>query len=127
VERGTPVSIEVTRLFAPYAILPVQIVHPPADHWLQRLYVAILGDALRCLEGKGPPSHLGSRRDGARRWHEAWQWVLSDAESCFSFATVCSVLQLDMRAVRQQLTHRFALPRPWLRWPRQRPVSPDVG
>ena len=64
-------GVALTRLFAPDALLPVQVVHPPAEHWLQRLYLAVLGDALHCLEGKGLPSHICSRRDRPRRWQEA--------------------------------------------------------
>jgi hypothetical protein len=34
--------------------------------------------------------------------------VLSDAEYCLSFTTVCSVLNLDAEAVRRQVRHRVA-------------------
>jgi hypothetical protein len=95
------------RLLTPSVLLPAQIASPWADRWLRRLCRAILEDALACLEGKGPPSNMGSDHDGARREGQAWQWVESDAEYCLSFLTVCAVLQLDAEAVRRQLRRRL--------------------
>ena len=95
-------------MFAPEAILPVQVLHPPADCWLRRLYVALLGDALRCLD----EGTLGGRVDhGAMGRHacEAWDWIMSDAEDCLSFLTVCSVLDLSADAIRGEVRRRFAL------------------
>jgi hypothetical protein len=98
---------QVPQLLAANIILPVQIAHPPAGRWVQRLYVAILEDALACLEGKG--SLNKGRRDAvARRTQEAWEWLLSDAEHCFSFLTVCSVLDLNVEAVRREIRQRVA-------------------
>jgi hypothetical protein len=102
------VVLDVTRLFAADVILPVQVVHPPTDRWLRRLYQAILEDALGCLEGKGSPGGRVYRGEAARRSREAWEWFLSDAEYCFSFPTVCSVLNLNVEAVRRAVRHRFA-------------------
>ena len=99
---------EVSHLFAADVILPVQVVHPQADLWLRRLYQAILADALECLEGKGSSGGRGSRGEVARRSREAWEWVLSDAEYCFSFTTICSVLNLDAEAVRREVSRRLA-------------------
>src|SRR5262245_64595123 len=95
----------VTYIFAPDAVLPVQCVSPPAEGWLQRLCLAILDDALKCL---GVGGTYGGPRARARTKDEAWAWVLSDADYCFSFPTVCSVLHLDAGAVRHQLKHYFA-------------------
>ena len=58
---------EVLRLLTPHVLLPAQVASPWAERWLRRLCRAILADALACLEGKGPPSNMGSDRDGARR------------------------------------------------------------
>jgi len=82
-----------------------------ADHWLWRLYRAILEDALECLQGRGAPGSTGVHpgRERHRRRQAAWDWIRSDADHCFSFRTVCAVLDLDVTAVRSQLTHRFAL------------------
>jgi hypothetical protein len=86
----------------------VQVVHPPADGWLRRLYLAILEDALGCLAGKGAPSGKPYRGEVARRAREAREWVLSDAQYCFSFTTVCAVLNLDAEAVRRAIRQRLA-------------------
>jgi hypothetical protein len=104
VEAEERAEVEVTRVFIPEAILPAQVLHPPAESWLQRLCLAILEDALKCLEARV----VRKRRVVARARHEAWAWVLSDADYCFSFPTVCAVLQLDGEAVRKQLRARFA-------------------
>jgi hypothetical protein len=84
---------------------PVQDDSPPADGWLRRLCLAILTDALKGLEGFGG---RGSSIARTRYGHEAWDWVLSDAWYFFSFSLVCTVLDLDMEAVRRQIGHRFA-------------------
>ncbi len=102
----TAEAVGVVRLFTPAVLLPVQVVPPPADRWLRRLCLAILEDALGCLEGKGSPSGKPYRGEVARRAREAWEWVMSDAEYCLSFPTVCAVLNLDAEAVRRQVRHR---------------------
>jgi hypothetical protein len=102
-------------MLTPTIILPVQFAHSPATSWLRRLYAAILSDALDCLEGKGPPSKQGSARDGAHRRNEAWAWVMSEAEHCFAFQTICAVLDLNVEAIRREVRQRFApdrVPRP---------------
>src|SRR6266540_1862717 len=102
------VVMDVTRLFAADVILPVQVVHPPTDRWLRRLCLAILEDALACLAGKGSPGGRSYRGEVARRAREAWEWVLSDAEYLFSFTLVCTVLDLDVEAVKSQVRQRVA-------------------
>ena len=97
-------GVELTGVFIPEALLPVQVVHPLAESWLQRLCLAIFEDALKCLEARTVRKGRGVARDR----HEAWAWVLSDADYCFSFPTVCAVLQLDGEAVRKRLRARFA-------------------
>ena len=105
---ATAEAVGVVRLFAPAVLLPVQVVHPPADRWLRRLCLAILEDALGCLEGKGSPSGKPYRGEVARRTHEAWEWFLSDAEYLFSFTLVCTILDLEVEAVRSQVRQRVA-------------------
>jgi len=78
---------------------PVQEEYPRADRWLRRLCLAILTDVLKDLEGfGGPGGRIAIAR--ARYGHEAWDWVLSDAWYFFSFSVVCTVLDLNMEAVR---------------------------
>ena len=102
------VVMDVTRLFAAHVILPVQVIPPPTDRWLRRLYQAILEDALGCLEGTGSPGGRVYRGEAERRSREAWEWFLSDAEYLFSFTLVCTVLDLDVEAVRSQVRQRVA-------------------
>jgi hypothetical protein len=90
VEAENRAIVDVTQVFTPDAILPVQVTYPPAEGWLQRLCLAIFDDALKCLEGR------------LREKRKAWEWVLSDADYCFSFTTVCSVISLNAEAVRRQ-------------------------
>ena len=93
-------TVDLTHIFTPDVLLPIQGDHPPASTWLQRLCLAILDDALKCLGVGGAHGGPWAR---TRYKHEAWSWVLSDADSCFSFSTVCSVLHLNAEAVRRQL------------------------
>jgi hypothetical protein len=95
------------RMFTPNVLLPAQVLRPPAISWLRRLYVAILSDALDCLEGKGPPSKMSSARDITRGQHEAWEWMMSEAEHCFAFLTICAVLDLNVEAIRREVRQRF--------------------
>ena len=104
VEAENLAAVDVARIFSPEAVLTGQLVSPPADSWLQRLCLAILDDALKCLEVGGT---YGGPRARARDKQEAWNWVLSDADYPFSFTTVCSVLNLNAEAVRRQLRQCF--------------------
>src|SRR5262245_3298316 len=107
-DTANSTALIVSRLVIPALLLPAQIAHPQADHWLMRLYRAILEDALECLAGRGVPSSMGTRTpyERTRRRQEAWEWMVSDAEFCFSFRTVCAVLGLEVEAVRSQLRQR---------------------
>lgn len=98
-------------LLQPHVILPAQHFHPPKklapEH---RLMMAVLNDAVRCVEKY---RSLADAR-GRRLFHEAQQWLLA-AESHwpYSFEHICAVLDLDANAVR----HRLRLA------PKRQPVS----
>jgi len=100
----------MTTNFLPLAatgLQPVQEEYPRADRWLRRLSLAILTDVLKDLEGfGGSGGRIAIAR--ARYGHEAWDWVLSDAWYFFSFSVVCTVLDLNIEAVRRQVRQRFA-------------------
>jgi hypothetical protein len=99
-------AVDVSRLFAPQVLLPTQRARSAINNrWLLRLYGAILEDALACLEGRGAPNSGGlcADRERARRRQQAWEWIMSEAETCFSFITICSVLELNSEAVRAAL------------------------
>jgi hypothetical protein len=104
VEAENLAGVNLTHLFAADVILPVQVIHPPPDRWLQRLCLAILEDALNCLEIRAV---RGGRIARARYRHEAWEWFLSDAEYCLSFTIVCAVLDLNAEAVRRAVRRRL--------------------
>lgn len=66
----------------------------------QRLMIAVLHDALDCVE------KYRSAKDGSGRrlYHEAKQWFLADdSDWPCSFEHICGVLDLDASAVRQRL------------------------
>src|SRR5262245_10585117 len=88
---ATAAAEVVNRLCIPESLLPTQTLPAPADRWLRRLCRAILEDALVCLEERGAPNSKGLRtRERAHRRQEAWEWILSNADYCFSFTTVCA-------------------------------------
>ena len=66
----------------------------------QRLMIAVLHDALDCLE----KYRFATSSYGRRLFHEAKQWFLADeTEWPYSFECICGVLDLDSNAVRQRL------------------------
>jgi hypothetical protein len=73
-----------------------------------RLMLAVLKDALDCLE-----RHRFSTKDFQRRlFHDARRWILSvGAAGPFSFEFICGVLGLDANAVRRGLRTRASMQR----------------
>ena len=106
IDREPPTTAPVPRLLAPAVLLPTQIARSTNHHrWLRRLYGAVLADALECLQGRGAPNTGGMNadRERLRRRQQAWEWIMSEAQTCFSFATICAVLELNSEAVRAEL------------------------
>jgi hypothetical protein len=88
-------------LFEPVVILPSQIA--AAAPWVSHtsgpiaLMLAILEDAVRCVERGRRRRHPGIRTQAA----EAEAWMRCDSrEWPFAFASICDVLGLDVDAVR---------------------------
>jgi hypothetical protein len=84
------------------------------DAALRRLMLAVLADAIGCLQAHfSKPS-----RSSETRFHEAEEWITSDNDGPFSFDTVCEGLGLDANGLRKRL----------LRWKQEqrlvRPVNP---
>jgi hypothetical protein len=94
VKRGNSAGAEVTRVFVADALLPVQVVRPPADRWLPRLCLALREDALQCPEVRAVRSTRVVARARCKR--EAWHWMMADAEDCLSFTAVCSECSISM-------------------------------
>jgi len=88
-------------LTQPDIILPSQHFGPRRKQAPeQRLMIAVLHDALDCVE----KYRFASSSHGRRLFHEAKQWFLADeADWPYSFECICGVLGLDSNAVRQRL------------------------
>jgi len=66
----------------------------------QRLMIAVLQDALACVE----KHRFATSTHGGRLFHEAKQWFLANETHWpYSFECICGVLDLDANAVRRQL------------------------
>jgi hypothetical protein len=102
-------AVAATQLFAPHVLLPAQMARSAPNRWLRRLYGAILEDALDCLTGKGPASQPDRSGDKTRRRREALAWIMADTETCFSFLTICTVLELNIEAVRAEARRRVGV------------------
>jgi hypothetical protein len=84
-----------------YIILPSQQFGPRSKQAPeQRLMIAILHDAVACLE----KYRDAADNQGRRLFCEAKEWFLADeAEWPYSFECICEALELDPDAVRQRL------------------------
>ena len=66
----------------------------------QRLMIAVLHDALDCIE----KYRFATDPDGCRIYQEAKKWLLAaEAEWPYSFECICGVLDLDSDAVLQHV------------------------
>jgi hypothetical protein len=99
----------------PGAVLPAQVsegVRWDADTSGPRaLMLAVLEDAVRCIENGRLQRRFGARRLAA----EAEAWVRCDrADWPFSFLNVCEALGIDVDAMRRRLLirHPATLPSP---------------
>ncbi len=95
----------------PDAVLPAQLsrgVRWDADTSGPRaLMLAVLEDAVRCIESGRRHRRVGARRLAA----EAEVWVRSDrADWPFSFLNVCEALAIDVDAMRRRLLIRHPAP-----------------
>lgn len=107
-------SVEVSDLFAPSIVTPAQFFGDRRDEDLlpiKRLMLAVLEDAIRCLQF---PATAGGGV-GRRLRAEAAQWMASDTRaSVFSFAVICDTLEVEpqhMRAVMRAIVRGGATAR----------------
>jgi hypothetical protein len=103
-------SDPIDDLLQPYGILPVQHFSPPRKLAPERrLMMAVLDDAVRCVEKYRFPANTRGRRV----FREAEEWLLAaEPQWPYSFERICAVLNLDANAVRQRLRLVPEL-RPW--------------
>jgi len=85
----------------PDLILPSQHFRQPEklapEH---RLMIAVLDDAIRCVER----NRVSTDMHGQRAFREAQQWLLAQEPNWpYSFERICAVLDLDANAVRFRL------------------------
>jgi hypothetical protein len=93
---GVPID-----LLQPDLVLPVQHFNPPRklapEH---RLMMAVVDDALRCIERH----RCSTKARGRRLFQEVKEWLLAeDPHLPYSFEHICAVLDLDADAVRERL------------------------
>jgi hypothetical protein len=99
---GHLAALELPAPLLPNPVLPAQ--YPPTGRAMgargeRALMLAVLEDAIRCLE-----EHRRSVRAEPRRLaREAEAWIRSDAERPFSFVSVCEALDIPARELRAVL------------------------
>ena len=72
----------------------------------KRLMIAVLHDALDCLD----KYRFATDKHDRRLFHETKEWFLSEeADWPYAFESICSVLDLDSTAVRQRLAVESAI------------------
>jgi hypothetical protein len=87
-------------LFEPHVILPAQLSPPKTLAPEHRLMMAVLDDAVRCVEKYRRATDFRGRR----LFDEGRQWLLArDTHWPYSFERICGVLDLDATAVRHRL------------------------
>ncbi len=93
---GVPISMA-----QPEAVLPAQYFGPRRKQTPEhRLMMAVLRDALECLE----KYRFATDNRGRRLFREAEKWCLTkEAHWPYSFESICAVLELDSNAVRTRL------------------------
>jgi hypothetical protein len=82
-------------------MLPSQYFGPPRRQAPEeRLMIAVLRDALDCIE----KYRSAATKQGRQLYYEANQWFLADeADWPYSFEWICTLLELDSNAVRERL------------------------
>jgi hypothetical protein len=94
----------IESLVVPEQLLPTQLAPPRRDSLIcgeKALMLAVLEDAIRCLERRS--------RGAARLAREAEAWIrASDERWPFSFVNVCAYLDMDARRLRRALLARVA-------------------
>ena len=108
-------SVQIGLLSAPLDLTPEEFYdEQPSDirvRPIKRLMLAVLEDALNCLDKHANAKH----GDCLRIYREAEQWFCrNDDDSIFSFSTVCETLGIEPNYLRSGLREmaRRAISRP---------------
>lgn len=119
-------SSEVSSLFAPSILTPEQYYDQRCDDStmrpIKRLMLAVLEDALRCIQ------KYADVRSGPRRlmFREAENWLYREGgRALFSFNMVCETLGIEPEYLRSELRQWRKTPphgKPWQRVARRSPV-----
>jgi len=99
--RNRPLAKDPLGMWQPDVILPSQYLTPSvAQGPEQRLMIAVLHDAIDCVE----KYRFALDFRGRRAFSEAMEWLLvEDSTWPFSFECICGVLDLDATAVRERV------------------------
>ena len=92
-------------IYARNVVLPIQhyglLKRDDVSQPIRRLMLAVLTDALDCLNGRATHANGGARLQEARR---AAEWVQQEGDTyLFSFNSVCETLGIDPDALRQAI------------------------
>jgi len=95
-------------LFQTHVIVPVQHFNSPKEITPElRLMIAVLADAVWCLE----KYRCATDARGRRIFHRAKQWmVATEPRWPYSFVRICAALDLNTSAVRHRLRAALDLP-----------------
>ena len=94
----------VRELFSDGAVMPEQFYHPRRclnlNSGVAELMLAVLGDALNCLQKQTKMNQLSVQR--AAQEAEEWLWT-DDLHWPFSFLNICLALGLDSHGIRLRM------------------------
>ena len=80
----------------------------------QRLCLALLREALNCLDRRATITGANRLRDKtiprSRIALEAWEWFFSEESGAFSFEFVCEALRVNPQWMRKGLQARYQVP-----------------
>jgi hypothetical protein len=109
--NGHLAALELPTPLVPDSVLPAQFQpagRPAGARGERALMLAVLEDAIRCLEER----RRSVRSEPRRLAREAEAWIRSDIERPFSFVSVCDALDIPARELRAVLLAWRRAPRP---------------
>jgi len=92
-------ALDLPPPLVPVSVLPAQLAGARRAVGERALMLAVLEDAIRCLQ----EHRRGARAEPRRLAREAEAWIRSNAERPFSFVDVCDALDIPARELRAAL------------------------